>query len=93
MTDPQARRSLPLAPRAERGLRHLPLAPEARDGDRKFHPNNVHAVDAPDARHDSGVLVVGQDAKPSPRIAASQPLACDLQFTRLEVEGHVGGSV
>ena len=42
MTDPQARRSLPLAPRAEPGLRHLPLAPEARDVDRKFRP--IYAV-------------------------------------------------
>ena len=39
MSDPQARRSLPLAPRAEPGLRHLPLAPEARDVDRKFRPD------------------------------------------------------
>ena len=42
MTDPQARRSLPLAPRAEPGLRHLPLASEARDVDRKFRP--IYAV-------------------------------------------------
>lgn len=38
MTDPQERRSLPLALRAERALRDLPLATEARDVDRKFPP-------------------------------------------------------
>jgi radical SAM protein with 4Fe4S-binding SPASM domain len=38
----QARRSLPLAPRATPGLRHLPLAPEARDVDRRYRP--IYAV-------------------------------------------------
>jgi radical SAM protein with 4Fe4S-binding SPASM domain len=33
---------LPLAPRAERALRHLPLAPEARDSDRGWRP--IYAV-------------------------------------------------
>jgi radical SAM protein with 4Fe4S-binding SPASM domain len=33
-----ATRSLPLAPRADRALRHLPLAPEARDVDRAWRP-------------------------------------------------------
>ena len=42
MIDSPARRSLPLAPRAERGLRHLPLAPEARDVDRRYRP--IYAV-------------------------------------------------
>jgi radical SAM protein with 4Fe4S-binding SPASM domain len=42
MSDSPARRSLPLAPRAERGLRHLPLAPEARDVDRRYRP--IYAV-------------------------------------------------
>ena len=42
MIDSPPRRSLPLAPRAERGLRHLPLAPEARDVDRRYRP--IYAV-------------------------------------------------
>jgi radical SAM protein with 4Fe4S-binding SPASM domain len=42
MNEQPARRSLPLAPKAGRSLRHLPLAPEARDRDRAYRP--IYAV-------------------------------------------------